>query len=46
MHWFCPNDLSHCVHGITQKYVVAKPLVPIVWPIQKGFDLIEKEVTT
>jgi hypothetical protein len=45
-HWLCPNDLNHCVHGITQKYVVARPLVPIVWPIQEGIDLIEKEATT
>jgi len=20
-HWFCPNDLNHCVNGTTRKYV-------------------------
>jgi hypothetical protein len=24
MHWFCPDDLSHCVNEITQKYVVCR----------------------
>jgi len=34
------------VGGIAQKFVVAKPLVPIVWPIQEGTNLTQKEVTT
>jgi hypothetical protein len=46
MHLFCPNDLSHCVDGTMRKYVVVKFSVPIVWPIQEGSDLIQKEVTT
>jgi hypothetical protein len=46
MHWFHPNDLSHCVNRIARKYVIAKLLVPTVWPIQEGTDLIKKEVTT
>jgi hypothetical protein len=29
-----------------QKYVVAKPLVPTIWLIQEGTNLIQKEVTT
>jgi hypothetical protein len=29
-----------------QKYVVAKPQVPTVWPIQEGTNLTQKEVTT
>jgi hypothetical protein len=30
MHWFCLDDLSHYVSGTMQKYVVVRPLVPIV----------------
>jgi len=44
MHWFCLDDLSCCVDGTTQKYAVARPSVTTVWPIQKGTDLIQKEV--
>jgi hypothetical protein len=29
-----------------QKYAIGRPLVPTVWPIQKGINLIQKEVTT
>jgi hypothetical protein len=29
-----------------QKYVVVKPSVPIVWPIQEGINLTQKEVIT
>ncbi len=32
--------------GIAQKFVVTKPSVPIVWPIQEGTNLTQKEVTT
>jgi hypothetical protein len=46
MHWFCPNDLNHYVGWTMWKYVVVRPLVAIVWPIQEGADLIQKEVTT
>jgi hypothetical protein len=46
MHWFCLDDLNCCVHGTTQKYTVARPSVPIVWPIQEGIDLIQKEAIT
>jgi hypothetical protein len=46
MHWFCPNELSRCVDGISQKYVVTKPLIPTIWPIQEGIDLTHKEVIT
>jgi hypothetical protein len=46
MHWFCFYDLNHCVGGTMQKYAIAKPLVPIVWPIQEGIDLTQNEVTT
>jgi hypothetical protein len=38
--------LSHYVGGIVQKFVVARPVVPIVWPIQEGINLTQKEVTT
>jgi hypothetical protein len=46
MHLFCPDDLSRCVGGIVQKYVVSKPLVPTAWLIQEGTNLTQKEVTT
>ncbi len=45
-HWFFPNDLSCCIGGTMQKYVVAKPQVPTVWPIQEDINLTQKEVTT
>ncbi len=32
--------------GTTQKFVIAIPIVPIVWPIQEGTNLTQKEVTT
>jgi hypothetical protein len=37
--------LSRYVWGTTQKYAIARPLVPILWPIQEGMNLIRKEVT-
>jgi hypothetical protein len=46
MHWFCLNDLNHCVDGIVQKYAVVRPLVPTIWPIQEDNDSIQKEVIT
>jgi hypothetical protein len=46
IHWFWPNDLNHYVNGTTQKYAVARPLVPNVWLIRKGIDLIQKEAIT
>jgi hypothetical protein len=38
--------LSCCVGGTTRKYAIVRPLVPTIWPIQEGFDLIQKEITT
>jgi hypothetical protein len=32
--------------GRREKYVVARPSIPTVWPIQEGIDLTQKEVTT
>jgi hypothetical protein len=46
MHWFCLDDLSHCVCGTTQKYAIARLSVLTIRPIQEGIDLIQKEVTT
>jgi hypothetical protein len=45
IHWFCFDVLSHCVDGTTQKYVDARPLVPIVWLIQEGTNLTQKAIT-
>jgi hypothetical protein len=45
MHWFCPDDLSRCVGGATRKYAIARPLVPTIWPIQEGTNLVQNEVT-
>jgi hypothetical protein len=44
MHWFCLDDLNRCVSGIMGKYAIIRPLVPTIWPIQEGTDLIQKEV--
>ncbi len=46
MHWFCFNDLSHCVDGTTRKYIVDRPLMPTIWLIQEGIDLTQKGVIT
>ncbi len=46
IHWFCLDDLSHCVGGTTQKYVVVRPLMPTIWLIQEGTNLTQKEVIT
>jgi hypothetical protein len=34
------------VGGSLQKYVIVKPHVPIVWPVQHGVNLIQKEVSS
>jgi len=39
-HWFCRDDFDRCVHGTTQKYVITRPIVPTIWPIQEGINLI------
>ncbi len=46
MHRFCPYDLNHYVNGTIWKYVIARPSIPTKWPIQKGTNLTQKEVTT
>ncbi len=35
-HWFCLDDLSYCVNGTLQKFVVVIHVVLIVWPIQEA----------
>jgi hypothetical protein len=44
-HWFCLDGLSRCINGTTQKFIVDRHVVPIVWPIQEDINLIKKEVT-
>jgi hypothetical protein len=44
MHWFCLDDLSCCVRGITRKYTIVRPLVPTIWFIQEGINLTQNEV--
>jgi hypothetical protein len=44
-HRLCPDDLSGCIGGTTQKFIVVRPAIPIVWPIQEGINLTKKEVT-
>jgi len=48
MTWvpFCPNDLNHYVDGTSRKFAVARLVVPIVWPIQKGTNLTQNELIT
>ncbi len=43
-HWFCPNDLSHCVSGIAQKFAIVRPTIPTIWHIQESTSLIQKEM--
>jgi hypothetical protein len=45
-HQFCPNDFSHCIGGTTQKIVISRHVVPTIWVIQEGINLIQKDVTT
>jgi hypothetical protein len=33
MYWFYFDDLNCGVGGTTQKYAVAKPSIPTIWPI-------------
>jgi hypothetical protein len=33
------------VNGITRKYAIIRPSVPIIWLIQEGTKLTQKEVT-
>lgn len=44
-HWFCPNNLSHCVSGTKWKYVIDRPQVSNIWLVQQGINLIQNEVT-
>jgi hypothetical protein len=39
--YFCADDLIRFVRGIERKYYVDKPLVPSMWPVQVGIDLID-----
>ncbi len=45
-HWFCPNDFNYCISGIEWKFVVVRLIVIIVWPIQEGTNLTQKEIMT
>ncbi len=45
-HWFCLDDWIIIVGGSLKKYVVACPHVSIVWPIQHGVNLTQKEVSS
>ncbi len=42
--WFCVFDFIHCVGGTGKKYGVDRPLVPSMWLLQVGTDLIQFEV--
>jgi hypothetical protein len=43
-HWFCSDDLNRCIGGTSLKFVVAKLVVPTVWPIQEGINLTQNEL--
>jgi hypothetical protein len=45
-HWFCLDDLSHCISGTLLKFAVVKHVVPIVCPIQESINLTQNELTT
>jgi hypothetical protein len=32
--------------GYSQKYAIARPHVPIIWPIQHGVKLIQKKISS
>ncbi len=45
-HWFWLDDLNHCVSGTMENYTIARPTIPIVWPIKESTNLTQKEVIT
>lgn len=42
--YFCPDDLARCVGGKKRQHVVARPVLPTVWPVQRGTNLSIHEV--
>ncbi len=42
--WFCVDDLICYVGGTGKKYCVDRPLVPLMWLVQVGTNLIQFEV--
>jgi hypothetical protein len=38
--------LSYCIAKTLQKFIIARLVVPIIWPIQEGTNLTQKEVTS
>jgi hypothetical protein len=44
--YFFGDDLNRCVGGLGRKYVIDRPHVPTIWPIQESTYVIQDEVTT
>ncbi len=45
-HQFCFDDLNCCIAKTLWKIIVARLVVPTIWPIQEGINLTQKEVTS
>jgi hypothetical protein len=44
--WFCHDDHNRCVGSTRRKYAIGRSIVPFIWHMQEGNNLIEDEVTT
>jgi hypothetical protein len=44
--WFYHDDHNRCVGGTKRKYAIGRSIVPFIWHVQEGNNLIEDEVTT
>ena len=42
--WFCPRKLQACIKDTRSRSIVHYPMLPHVWPVQRGRNLIQAEV--
>ena len=42
--WFCPDDIKRSVSGNKKKDVLDWPVVPSIWPVKIGTNLLRQEV--
>lgn len=42
--FFCSDDIERCVKGTKRKWVLSRPIVPSVWPVKIGTNLLKKEI--
>lgn len=42
--WFCADDIERCVNENKCHYVIDKPEIPTIWPVQIGTKLTREEI--